>query len=62
MHVTVFVEKGVIDNNQAGSYANDVMADECSVDVSSYDINNKQVLIASRHMRNDSKGIQLEFR
>lgn len=56
------MEKGVIEN-QASSYANDVLSDECSLEVPSCDINNKKVLIASsRHMRNDSKGIQLEFR
>lgn len=57
---TVCVEKVV--DNQTGSYTNDMMSEECAVDVSSYDINNKKVLVASRHMRNDSKGIQLEFR
>lgn len=57
----VFMEKGVIEN-QTTSYANDILSDECSVEVPSYDINNKKVLIASRHTRNDSKGIQLEFR
>lgn len=59
--ITVFVEKGVPEN-QATAYANDMLSDDCSVDVSTYDINNKKVLIASRHNRNDSKGIQLEFR
>ncbi|XP_055295376.1 solute carrier organic anion transporter family member 5A1 isoform X2 [Sitodiplosis mosellana] len=57
----LFIEKGVIEN-QSSSYANDVMSDECSLEVPSYDLNNKKVLIASRHSRNDSKGIQLEFR
>lgn len=55
------MEKGVIEN-QSSSYANDVMSDECSLEVPAYDLNNKKVLIASRHTRNDSKGIQLEFR
>lgn len=55
------MERRVIEN-QATSYANDVMSDECSLEVPPYDINNKKVLIASRHNRNDSKGIQLEFR
>lgn len=55
------MEKGVIEN-QATSYANDILSDECSLEVPSYDIQNKKVLIASRHSRNDSKGIQLEFR
>ena len=58
---SVFMEKGVIEN-QSNSYANDVLSDECSLEVPSYDLNNKKVLIASRHTRNDSKGIQLEFR
>lgn len=57
------MEKGVIEN-QATSFASDMISDECSLhDVPSFDINNKKVLIASsRHTRNDSKGIQLEFR
>lgn len=55
------MEKGVIEN-QATSYANDAVPDECALDVPSYDIQNKKVLIASRHSRNDSKGIQLELR
>ena len=55
------MEKGVIDN-QTTAYANDTIPDECSLDVPTYDINNKKILIASRHTRNDSKGIQLEFR
>lgn len=55
------MEKGVIDS-QTTAYANDIIPDECSLDVPTYDINNKKVLIASRHTRNDSKGIQLEFR
>lgn len=59
--MAVFMEKGIIEN-QSSSYANDVLSDECSLEVPPYDINNKKVLIASRHMRNDSKGIQLEFR
>lgn len=61
MNDVVFMEKGVIEN-QAPNYANDVLSDECSLDMPAYDINNKKVLIASRHTRNDSKGIQLEFR
>lgn len=57
----VFMEKGVIDN-QTTAFANDIIPDESLLDVPTYDINNKKVLIASRHTRNDSKGIQLEFR
>lgn len=57
----VFLEKGVIDS-QGNTYANDTLTDECSPDIAPYDINNKKVLIATRHTRNDSKGIQLEFR
>lgn len=56
------MEKGVIDN-QTTAYANDTIPDESSLEhVPTYDINNKKVLIASRHTRNDSKGIQLELR
>lgn len=58
---SVFMEKGVIDN-QTTAFANDIIPDESALDVPTYDINNKKVLIASRHTRNDSKGIQLEFR
>lgn len=56
----MFVEKNVIEN--ANSYANDILTDDCSPDVPPYDVNNKKVLIATRHNRNDSKGIQIEFR
>lgn len=44
------------------SYTNDIMGDDCMLTASAFDVNNKKVLIASRHMRNDSKGIQLEIR
>lgn len=58
--ISVFMEKGVIDN-QTTAFANDIIPDEGLLDAPTYDIN-KKVLIASRHTRNDSKGIQLEFR
>lgn len=53
------MEKGVVEN--VGSYANDILSNDCSSDVPNYDPN-KKILIATRHNRNDSKGIQIEFR
>lgn len=57
----VFAEKGIIEN-QAVPYATNVMNEECAIGNTTFDVNNKKVIIASRHMRNDSKGIQLEIR
>lgn len=61
-HSVVFLEKGVIDNNQVNTYAADMLNDECATDCSPYDSNSKRILIATRHTRNDSRGIQLEPR
>lgn len=59
--LTVFAEKGVLDS-QASPYTSDILSDDCGIHGTSFDVNTKKVLIASRHMRNDSKGIQLEIR
>lgn len=48
-------------DNQAASYSNDVISGDCGLNAT-LEGNSKKVLVASRHMRNDSKGIQLEFR
>lgn len=45
---------------QAVSVTGDVLGD-CGLNLN-FDSNNKRVLIASRHLRNDSKSIQLELR
>lgn len=60
--ITVFLEKGVIDNSQTNTYANDTLSDECGIECSPYDNNSKRILIAARHNRTDSRGIQLESR
>lgn len=59
--LTVFAEKGVLEN-QSSPYTSDILSDDCVMHGTSFDVNTKKVLIASRHMRNDSKGIQLEIR
>lgn len=61
-HFVVILEKGAIDNNQANAYASDMLNDECGTECSPYDSNSKRILIATRHTRNDSRGIQLESR
>lgn len=38
------------------------MSGDCGMNVLNYDTNNKKILVASRHLRNDSKTIQLELR
>lgn len=58
----MFLEKGVIDNSQTNTYANDTLSDECGIECSPYDNNSKRILIAARHNRTDSRGIQLESR
>lgn len=55
----VFEEKAHIDNQNA-PYVADLMAGDCGLNAN-FD-SNKKVLYASRHLRNDSKGIQLELR
>ncbi|KAJ6630890.1 Solute carrier organic anion transporter family member 5A1 [Pseudolycoriella hygida] len=47
-------------DNQNNSLTGDVLGD-CGLNLN-FDSNNKRVLIASRHLRNDSKTIQLELR
>lgn len=58
----VFLEKSAIDNNQLNAYVNDSVSDELGTECSPYDNASKRILIASRHTRNDSRGIQLEPR
>lgn len=55
--LSVFEEK-VHSDNQNNSLTGDILGD-CGLN---FDSNNKRVLIASRHLRNDSKTIQLELR
>lgn len=38
------------------------MTGDCGMNMLNYDANNKKILVASRHLRNDSKTIQLELR
>lgn len=38
------------------------MAGDCGMNMLNYDTTNKKILVASRHLRNDSKTIQLELR
>lgn len=55
----MFEEKHHTDN-QNNKLTVDVLGD-CGLNLN-YDTNNKRILIASRHLRNDSKTIQLELR
>lgn len=58
----MFVEKNVLDN-QSTPFNGDMMGGECgTMNGHNFDVNNKKILIASRHLRNDSKTIQLELR
>lgn len=52
----VFAEKGILDNQT------EVINGECGLNARNFDANNKKILIATRHLRNDSKTIQLELR
>lgn len=59
---SVFVEKGVLDN-QTVPFNGDMNGGDCgALNSRNFDVNNKKILIATRHLRNDSKTIQLEFR
>lgn len=59
--IPVFAEKGVLDN-QTTTYSTEVINGDCGLNARNFDVNNKKVLIATRHLRNDSKTIQLELR
>lgn len=55
----VFEEKGILDN-QAVPFNGEVISEEYTPNINTD--SNKRVIIASRHLRNDSKSIQLEYR